>query len=240
MTTNIKLKKLGLFQSLSIFVGAALLMFVQTKYVIPYLSKITGLETILFWFIVAGLGIFTPLIILGLIILRNEGYQINRETITSRLRFRKLTRSDLIWTLAGFLTVAILSGLIMKLLEVIIGQFDHSPKFMTFEPLTKGRYWLLLIWFPYWILNILGEEFIWRGVMLPRQESAMGKLTWIFHGLGWGLFHVAFGWKLLITLIPLIFIQPYIVQKTKNSWTGVILHGGLNGPSFIAICFGII
>jgi membrane protease YdiL (CAAX protease family) len=240
MTTDNKLKKLGLIPSILIYAGASLLMYLQTAYVIPYLSERTGQETILLWFIVAGLGIFTPLIILGLIILRNEGYQINRDTITSRLRFRKLTRSDLIWTLAGFLAVAISSGLIMKLLEFIIGQFDHSPKFMTFEPLTKGRYWLLLVWMPYWILNILGEEFIWRGVMLPRQEPAFGKLTWLFHGSGWGLFHIAFGWKLLVTLIPLIFIPSYIVQKTKNSWTGVILHGGLNGPSFIAICFGII
>ena len=235
-----KLKKLGLLPSALIYVSAALLMFVQTTFVIPYLSEVTGQETILFWFIVAGSGIFTPLIILGLFILRQEGYKINRETITSRLRFRKLTRTDLIWTLTGFLAVAILSGLIMLLLEVIIGQFDHSPKFMTFEPLTKGRYWLLLIWVPYWILNILGEEFIWRGVMLPRQELAFGKLTWIFHGVGWGLFHIAFGWKLLITLIPLIFIQSYLVQKTGNSWVGVIMHGGLNGPAFIAICFGLI
>jgi membrane protease YdiL (CAAX protease family) len=240
MIIDNKLKKLGLIPSTLIYFSAALLMFLQTTFVIPCLSRVTGQETILFWFIVAGLGIFTPLIVLGLIILRNEGFQINRETIKSRLRFRKLTKTDLIWTLVGFLAVAILSGLIMKLLEVLIGQFDHSPKFMTFEPLTKGRYWLLFIWMPYWILNILGEEFIWRGVMLPRQELAFGKSTWIIHGFGWGLFHIAFGWKLLITLIPLIFIQSYIVQKTKNSWTGVILHGGLNGPSFIAISFGII
>lgn len=232
--------KLGLIPSFSIYIGAAVLMLLQTNLLVPYLSKVTGQETILFWFIVAGAGIFTPLIVLGLIILNKEGFQINRGTITSRLRFRKLTRSDLIWTLIGFIAIAVLSGLIMKLLEFIVGKFDPSPKFMTFEPLTKGRYWLLLIWAPYWILNILGEEFIWRGVMLPRQELAFGKYTWIIHGFGWGLFHVAFGWKLLITLIPLIFIQSFIVQKTKNSWTGVILHGGINGPSFIAICFGLI
>ena len=136
--------------------------------------------------------------------------------------------------------VGLISGLIMKRLELLIGKFDHSPAFMTFEPLTKGRYWLLLVWVPYWILNILGEEFLWRGVMLPRQEIAFGKYTWLIHGFGWGLFHIAFGWQLLITLIPLIFIQSYIVQRTKNSWIGVIMHGGLNGPSFIAICFGLI
>jgi len=215
-------------------------MYLLTKYLIPYLSQTTGQETILFWFIVGGSGIFTPLIILGILILKNEGFKLNKETISTRLRFRRLNKSDLLCTLTGFIAVAILSGLVMKLLVIIVGQFDPSPKFMTFEPLSKGRYWLLLIWLPYWILNILGEEFIWRGVMLPRQELAFGKFTWIIHGFGWGLFHIAFGWKLLITLIPLIFIQSYVVQKTKNSWTGVIIHGGLNGPGFVAICFGLI
>lgn len=235
-----KIRKLGLIQSILIYFPAALIMLLLTKYLIPYLQIITGKEAILFWFIVGGLFIFTPLIILGILILKNEGTKLNREAISSRLRFRKLTKSDLIWTLVGFLAIAVFSGLIMKVLEIIVGQFDPSPKFMTFEPLSKGRYWLLLIWAPYWILNILGEEFIWRGVMMPRQEIAFGKHTWIIHGFGWGLFHIAFGWKLLLTLIPLIFIQSFVVQKTKNSWTGVILHGGLNGPSFLAICFGLI
>jgi membrane protease YdiL (CAAX protease family) len=235
-----KLTKLGLIPSFIIYLSAAILMLLQTKYLIPYLSRITGQETILFWFIVAGLGIFTPLIILGVVILKKEGFKINNSTITSRLRFRKLTRSDLLWTLSGFIAIAVLSGFVMKIISFFIGQFDHSPSFMTFEPLTKGRYWLLLVWFPYWVLNILGEEFIWRGVMLPRQELVFGKATWIIHGFGWGLFHVAFGWKLMITLIPIIFIQSFVVQKTKNTWTGVLLHAGINGPSFIAISLGLL
>ena len=234
------LKKLGLVSSFSIYIPAAILMFVLTKYLIPYLSKITGEETILFWFIVAGLGVFTPLIIAALIILKSEGYSISKRTWTKRLRFRRITKKDLIWSIVGLILIGVFSGLIMYILELIIGKFDHSPAFMSFEPLTKGRYWLLLIWFPYWILNILGEEFLWRGVMLPRQEIAFGKHAWLINGLGWGIFHIAFGWQLLITLIPIILILPYIVQKTKNSWTAVIIHGGLNGPSFIAICFGLI
>jgi len=240
MTTENRLTKLGLFPSFLIFFSAAMLMLLQTKYLIPYLSRITGQEIILFWFIVAGSGIFTPLIILGVVIVKKEGYKINKSTFISRLRFRKLTKSDILWTLSGFITIAVLSGFVMKLLSVLTGQSDHSPSFMTFEPLAKGRYWLLLVWFPYWILNILGEEFIWRGVMLPRQELVFDKYTWIIHGFGWGLFHVAFGWKLLITLIPIIFVQSFVVQKTKNTWTGVLLHAGINGPSFIAISLGLL
>jgi len=240
MENKSPLKKLGLLGSFAIYIPAAALMYCLTKYLIPYLSLITGQETILFWFIVAGLGIFGPLIITGILILRYEGYKISKNTWIERLRFRKLTKSDLIMCLIGFVFVGIFSGLLMKMLVLISGQFNHSPAFMIFEPLSKGRYWLLLVWAPYWILNIMGEEFLWRGVMLPRQEIAFGKYTWIIHGFGWSLFHVAFGWQLLITLIPLIFIQSYIVQKTKNSWIGVIMHGGLNGPSFLAISFGLI
>lgn len=240
MEDRIPLKKLGFTASFAIYIPAALLMFGMTKYLIPYLSKITGQETILFWFIVGGLGIFVPLIVTGILILKSEGHQMSKETWKERLRFRKITQKDLLLSIAGLIAVGVLSGLVMQGLVMVIGEFDHSPSFMSFEPLTRGRYWLLFVWFPYWILNILGEEFLWRGVMLPRQEIAFGKYTWLIHGFGWGLFHIAFGWQLLITLIPIIFILSYVVQKTKNSWVGVIIHGGLNGPSFIAICFGLI
>lgn len=240
MENKAELKKLGLLGSFAIYIPAAVLMYCMTKYLIPFLSNITGQEMILFWFIVAGLGIFTPLIITGLLVLRKEGYTLSKDTWNRRLRFRKITRNDILYLITGLISVGVLSGLTMKLITLWIGEFDHSPSFMSFEPLTKERYWLLLVWIPYWILNILGEEFLWRGVMLPRQETVFGKHTWIVHGFGWGLFHIAFGWQLLLTLTPLIFVQSYIVQKTKNSWNGVIMHGGLNGPSFLAICFGLI
>lgn len=238
--SEINIKKLGIAGSFAIYIPAAILMFVMTKYLIPFLSNKTGQETILFWFIVAGAGIFIPLIITGLLILKAEGNNFSKRIWIERLRFRRITRNDILMGLLGLVFAGILSGVFMKGLELMAGEFDHSPAFMSFEPLSKGRYWLLLVWIPYWILNILGEEFLWRGVMLPRQEIAFGKHAWLVHGLGWGIFHIAFGWQLLITLIPLIFIQSYMVQRTKNSWVGVIMHGGLNGPSFIAICFGLI
>jgi membrane protease YdiL (CAAX protease family) len=234
------MKSLKFLPSASIFIIAAALLYFQTNYTIPWLAENTNQEIIFYWFVIGGLGVFLPLIIYGIVILKKEGYKLNKETITIRLRFKKLDSKDWYWTLGGFVAVGLFSYLILELITLIIGEFDHSPPFMQFEPLSEGRYWLLLVWFPYWILNILGEEFIWRGVLFPKQELAFGKYTWLIHGLGWTIFHVAFGWKLLITLLPILFIQPFIAQKTKNSWPGVILHGGLNGPSFILISLGVI
>lgn len=235
-----KLKPMGLTGSILIYISAAMLMFTLTRFLIPFLHKVTEWEIILFWFLIGALGIFLPLIVLGIIILKREGYSFSRQTWMERLRFRKLTRDDLVITFKAIFAVLVLTFILQKGLEAVGGKFENAPAFMYLEPLSGSRLWILAAWAPYWIFNIMGEEFIWRGVMLPRQEPAFGKHTWIIHGFGWWLFHIAFGMNLLITLIPLIFIQSWVVQKTKNSWTGVIMHGGINGPAFIAISLGLI
>ena len=237
---NQKTEAMGLLPSTLLFGGGALLLLLQTRVTIPLLSRITGLEPVLFWFLVGGLGVFLPLIAAGALVLRAEGRGFSRETFRERLRFKPLVRRDWLYVLGGIVAVGIGSMLIMALLTALTGPLDHSPPFMSFDPLGPGRYWILAAWLPYWLLNILGEEFLWRGVMLPRQELAWGRRAWFFHALGWGVFHIAFGWQLLLTLLPIIFIQSWVVQKTGNSWTGVIIHGGLNGPSFIAIALGLL
>jgi len=34
-------------------------------------------------------------------------------------------------------------------------------------------------------------------------------------------------------MIPLLIIVPYIVQKQKNTWVGIIVHGLFAGMGFI-------
>jgi membrane protease YdiL (CAAX protease family) len=235
-----QLQKMGLCFSFAIFGIASIVLILETKYLIPFLSHITGQETVFWWFIVAGLGMFIPLLVTGGIILKKEGLPFNRRVWVERLRFKRVNGMDLLFAVGAIVFIGIISLMVMKVLELVGGPMNHQPPFMVFEPLSSGRYWLLLVWFPYWILNIMGEEILWRGIMLPRQEIVFGKWTWLIHGIGWLLFHIAFGWKLLITLLPVIFVLPYVVQKRKNSWLGVIIHAGINGPSFIAIAFGVL
>lgn len=172
--------------------------------------------------------------------LRKEGGKFTKETFVERLRFRPMTRRDWRYSLLALVVIGLLTSGIMIAMQVLFSDFNHTPSFMTLDPLSPGRYWLLLAWLPYWLLNIGGEEFFWRGVLLPRQEKTFEDKTWILHGTGWAIFHIAFGWQLLVMLLPLLYIEPYVVQKTQNTWTGVFLHGVINGPSFIAIALGII
>lgn len=234
------MKKMGFSTSLIIFGSFALALYLETHFIIPWLAEITGWETVICWFLIGGFGTFIPIVILAIILIKTENLSINHKTWSERLRFRKLSGSDWFWSISGIIIIGISTQLIIVIIEIMLGKADMHPSFMAFEPLSEGRYWILLAWLPFWILNIMGEEILWRGVLLPRQEIAFGKWTWIYHGTFWMIFHIAFGWQLIISLLPILFLQSYIVQKQKSSWIGVIIHAGLNGPGFIAVAFGLV
>lgn len=234
------MKKLGTLHSFLIFAAAGVALFLVTHILIPFLSVYTGIEPVIFWFICAGLGVFFPLLITAFLLLKREGLSLDKNCWVNRLRFKPLNKLDILWSIGAIIIIGIFSFFIMQLQESFFGMIDNQPVFMRLEPLTPGRYWILAAWFPYWLLNIFGEEILWRGVMLPRQELAYGRFAWIFHGFLWGLFHIPFGINLLLTLIPILFIQSYVVQKRGNTWTGVIIHASVNGPGFIAIAFGLL
>ena len=221
-----KLQKLGFLGSFAIFIPASILIYVMTTYLIPYLSEITGQEVIFFWFVVAGLGIFTPLLITGFFMLRAEGCSLSYKTWVERLRFRKITKRDLLWTFGGLVLIGIFSTLALKGLEMVIGKFDHSPPFMSFEPLTSGRYWLLLVWFPYWILNIMGEEIFWRGFLQKKLMKRYGDhIGWIAGTLIYGLVHI---WSMNFMLVGAAMVAGafwgFLYMKFRNVSMLIISH----------------
>lgn len=168
-----ELKKMGLKSSFAIYLPAAALMFIFTRYLIPWPSKTTGQEIILFWFIVAGLGIFLPLIITGILILKSEGYKLSNNTWKKRLRFRKPEKADWVWALAALVVAGTLSGMIMIALELFSGPFDHSPPFMAFEPLNPERLVTDCL------VAILDSKHFRRRIYLERRYATpAGKSIW--------------------------------------------------------------
>jgi membrane protease YdiL (CAAX protease family) len=225
---------------ISLFSGAALLLYVATHQVIPAYLVRTRVEPILLWFAVAGLGVFAPLVFLGLVMLWRETELNWTGAWRDRLRFHPMTVTDWGWCGAGLGGVILFSVGTLTVMRLLLGDVSLHPSFMTMEPLTSGRYWILFAWLPFWVLNILGEEFLWRGVILPRQTVAFGRWAWVANGSGWLFFHLAFGATVVLTLWPVTFILPYMVQKQRNSWVGVVIHAGLNGPGFVMVAFGLV
>jgi membrane protease YdiL (CAAX protease family) len=231
---------LGWIQSLLLFGSAGAVLFIVSRGVMVAIRAATRLEPVLAWFLAGGLGLFAPLVLTGMFMLRREGALARGGNLPERLRCRAMTRSDWRWSLVALAVVGLAGAIMVGLLRLTAGGVTMQPSFMHLEPLGPGRYWILLAWIPFWLLNILGEEFVWRGVVLPRQERAFGEWAWLVNGAGWMLFHLAFGPAVLAVLWPTTFILPYVVQRTQNIWSGVIIHAGLNGPAFIAVAFGVV
>ncbi|HKZ70997.1 MAG TPA: CPBP family intramembrane glutamic endopeptidase, partial [Anaerolineales bacterium] len=90
------------------------------------------------------------------------------------------------------------------------------------------NWWILAVLLGSLVIATLGEEFWWRGYILPRQELVHGKRTWIVHGLMWAAFHLFAPWN-LIAILPGCLALSYVAQRLKNTWPAVIAHGLANG-----------
>ena len=223
-----------------VFVLGATLMWVATSEAAPWVAKTLGADPMLAWFIAVLAVVALPLVVVAGTILRREGRPTAPVLWRQRLRFRPMTSTDRRIALRGIGVVALTSAPLSGLLVALYGLEALHPSFLGELPLGPERRWLLAAWFPFWIINILGEEILWRGIVLPRQESSFGPRAWAFNAVGWGLFHVAFGWMMLVMVLPILIVLPRAVQRTSNSWVGVCIHAALNGPSFVIVSLGLL
>jgi membrane protease YdiL (CAAX protease family) len=230
---------LGLVSSAVLFGAGALLLFLTTRVAVPALVSATGTETVAMWFLAASAVLFGPLLVTAALLLYRERRTGRRGSWGARLWLHPMNGGDWLWALGGLAVVSVLTGGIAAALGAIADGSKFHPSFMAFEPLGPGRYWILGAWLPFFALNIVGEELVWRAFMLPRQEVACGGKAWLVNGVLWLLFHAAFPWQVLVTLVPITLILPYIVQRRRNAWVGVAIHAWFGAAGFLILAFGL-
>ncbi len=217
------------------------LLFAATRYIMPYLETY-GWTNILAWFFCGSVFVFLPMLIHALIVAKKEG----RNGILDRLRMKKMSASDWKWFIIGLVSIGIGTGIILgfnRLVHTIapaVPILEMQAPFINFYGFEPDQYWMLLLWLPSFLLIIFGEEFMWRGILLPRMEKHNNKTSWVWNGLLWLGFHAAFGVDLMIVLLPIMIVVPYTVWKTKNTTLGILLHGLYNGAGFLAVAFGLV
>ncbi len=215
-----------------------------TKYLIPYFRDGLHLHPAMSWFC-GALIVFVPLFTLALMLVKREGYKLSRQELFTRLRIRRVTSSDMKWVFVALLVIFSLTGAIIYAFDLAAAWFnlpplEMSPDFTKFSPLAGNERWLLLVWLIMFFFNIVGEEILWRGYILPRQEKEHGRYAWMFNSMFWVLFHICFGVNLMIVLLPCLLVVPYVVYRTGNTMNGILIHGIYNGPLFVMVALGVI
>lgn len=236
-------KRSIILESLAYFLGAAIILDVAVRYVIPFLYDDYGIRPLIGWWLASGVIVLALFVAAFVAARRRTGARSLPETLAA-LNLRSLNTIDWLWAFGGLAGVVVLTGVVVTACSALFSlnllSQDSYASFLKMEKLKPDEYWLFLAWLPYFFFNIVGEEVLWRGYLLPRQVLALGRYAWIFNGLLWAVFHVGIGWRIAIVLLPIEFIVPYVVQKRQNTWLGIIIHGLYNGSGFVMVALGVV
>ena len=71
--------------------------------------------------------------------------------------------------------------------------------------------------------TVLGEELLFRGILLPRMRDVFGRGDWVANGVLFALYHVHLPWVIPITLVD-TFTVVYPSRRFMSTWMGIIVH----------------
>ncbi len=202
---------------------ATFLNYVACRLAIPYLELHSALPIEIIYFLSVGGIALAPMFFGAIYLTRMEINTKNWADTLERMRVKKLSKSDWVWTISAFIILCIASFLIAKVIMPQAG-LTATPFFFKNMPLDEHHMWILYVWPVFFFFNIFGEEFFWRGYLQPRQELLNRKWTWLFQGIFWAAWHLPMGIDLVIASSPIFFILPAIVQFTGNTSIAIVVH----------------
>ena len=239
-----------LWQILGIWVLAAIPMGILSWVVFPALSPdlnsdplgagVTRIELI-----TAGL---IWQFVLCMIIVRKEEGNLRWATIKRRLRLNtpldpttgKTRRRLWLWVIP-FLIVSVVWDLAItppvdKAWVSIFPFFAEPPGYglgMIFESQEilqrlVGGWWFFGLFVVTSVFNVfLGEELLFRGVLLPKMEGVFGRWSWVANGVLFAFYHVHQPWGIAANIVSGA-ILAYPSWRFRSTWMAVIVHSVQN------------
>ncbi|MDJ0824669.1 MAG: CPBP family intramembrane metalloprotease [Rhodobacter sp.] len=137
------------------------------------------------------------------------------------------------WLIPAFLFYAVveqtpLGSFIGELILIPFPGLDTLPKLdlqALIDPELVGAWWLLGLAVVSCIFNyLLGEELLFRGVLLPKMHGVFGRWDWLANAVLFGLYHLHRPTSALTTVVGgLAWSLPS--RRFRSIWFAIILHG---------------
>ena len=184
------------------------------------------------------------LFVLSMIIVRREEGDLRWTTIKRRLRLNAPrepatgeTRLRLwLWVVPFLVAVAVVELILNTPIEnawVSIFPFFAEPQGYSFDAIfqsqeilarLEGAWWFLALFVVQAAFNtILGEEFLFRGVLLPKMEGVFGRFSWVANGVLFALYHVHQPWGIPNSILTGL-LYTYPAYRYRSTWMSIILH----------------
>ena len=72
--------------------------------------------------------------------------------------------------------------------------------------------------------TVIGEELLFRGLLLPRMRGVFGRGDWVANGVLFAAYHLHVPWVIPTTLVEGIFLEAYPTRRFQSAWMGIIVH----------------
>jgi len=247
-----------LWQILGIWFMAAAPMGILGWVAYPALSAgLTPLDAGLMRMKLITVGLVWQFVLAMIILYREEG-NIRLSTISRRfwLNHPKSARSGetnkaLWWWLIPFIlfVAALEIGLRSPLVDVWTGIFPFlaEPEGYDFAVMLApemraqlvGAWGLLALFVVSALFNtFLGEEFLFRGVLLPKMKGVFGKWDWVANGVLFSFYHLHQPWGILATLLGDLALA-YSGKRFRSNWFPIIIHSG-QSVFFLFLILGLV
>ncbi len=103
----------------------------------------------------------------------------------------------------------------------------------------RGNWALFALAITMFLFNtVLGEELLFRGLLLPRMRGAFGKADWIVNGILFGLYHLHQPWSIPSSITTGL-LQAYATRRWHSAWLGIIAHSA-QSVFFAVIVFTVV
>ncbi len=242
MSNQAKLKAMPLWQSSLLFFIPGAITTLLFTFGFSWLKTLGVGHDSALWF--SAMVSFIMLAILATYLYRREGNGFSWHNFKQRMRLKPMDKRS--WILTGIAYLVVVGAYVGLLFTAqwYKDNFGVAEWYLIPEdaPVMTGMYGLILLRVVLVVTNVLSEELLWRGYILPRQELAHGKHTWWIHGCQWTGYHMFKPWEFLM-LLPGCLAYGWVCTKTQNTTPGIILHFGLNGLGIVMVTlavFGVI
>ncbi|ULQ57119.1 CPBP family intramembrane metalloprotease [Flavihumibacter rivuli] len=243
----------SLTKILAVWALSAIPMGILAFIITPLVASATNWPPLIVYWIATLIGLVWQFA-LSLVILKKEGHPLNWSTMAKRGKYQKpispKTGKPNNWLLLWTIPFIILSALIqsgkinLPPVDSLLTPFIRNlPQYDLSSLATqefKGAWWILALFILTSLFNyLLGEEYIYRGILLPKMNGVFGKWDWFFNGILFGLYHLHKPQIILSTALYFGFVFAFPSRLFQSSWMAVIIHG-LEGVLGIILILGII
>jgi CAAX protease family protein len=103
-----------------------------------------------------------------------------------------------------------------------LGKFLDSDVGKQFMSGAWGWYGLMLVLFLF--NTVLGEELLFRGLLLPRMRRVFGRGDWLANGVLFTVYHLHMPWLMPWTFVVDTFAIVYPSRRYQSAWIGIAVH----------------